>query len=300
MKKLVNKELIIGISVIVALVVLFMGINYLKGVNLLNPTNFYYAEYDNVSGLEVSAPVTVNGFKVGQVREITYDYDHPGKIKVLLAVNDKLKVPEDSYAVLASTLLSGGYVDIKIGQSKRFLEKGGELKTQAGSDLMASLSNDVMPAVNSILPRIDSIVYNLNTLVADPSLRRSIVNLDGITTNFLGVSQGLNTTIRRDVPFIMRNAGSATTKIDSICTNLAMLSYNLKELPLTQTVDNVNGVINNLQQFSSTLNSEASTLGKLTNDPELYNRLNKVTADIDSLIIDIKKNPKRYISIKLL
>lgn len=300
MKKLVNKELIIGISVIVALVVLFMGINYLKGVNLLNPTNFYYAEYDNVSGLEVSAPVTVNGFKVGQVREITYDYDHPGKIKVLLAVNDKLKVPEDSYAVLASTLLSGGYVDIKIGQSKRFLEKGGELKTQAGSDLMASLSNDVMPAVNSILPRIDSIVYNLNTLVADPSLRRSIVNLDGITTNFLGVSQGLNTTIRRDVPFIMRNAGSATTKIDSICTNLAMLSYNLKELPLTQTVDNVNGVINNLQQFSSTLNNEASTLGKLTNDPELYNRLNKVTADIDSLIIDIKKNPKRYISIKLL
>ena len=111
MKKLVNKELIIGISVIVALVVLFMGINYLKGVNLLNPTNFYYAEYDNVSGLEVSAPVTVNGFKVGQVREITYDYDHPGKIKVLLAVNDKLKVPEDSYVEIETTVTSNYFLD---------------------------------------------------------------------------------------------------------------------------------------------------------------------------------------------
>ena len=79
MKKLVSKEFVIGISVIAALVVLFFGIDYLKGVNLMNPTNYYYVSYSNVSGLESSAPVSINGYKVGQVRELTYDYEHPGR-----------------------------------------------------------------------------------------------------------------------------------------------------------------------------------------------------------------------------
>ena len=110
MKKLFNKELIIGISVILAIVILFFGIEYLKGINMFSPANFYYVNCANVSGLEISSPVMIDGYKVGQVREISYDYDNPGKIKVLLAVNKKLRVPDDSYAVLASTLMGGGYI----------------------------------------------------------------------------------------------------------------------------------------------------------------------------------------------
>lgn len=299
MKKLKSKEFIIGISVIAALVLLFFMIDYLKGVNLLNPTNFYYASYENVSGLNVSAPVTINGYKVGQVREISYDYEKPGKIKVLLAVNDKLKIPEDSYAVLSSTLLSGAFIDIKVGKSTKFIPKGSEVPTHEEKDLMASISQDVMPAVNTILPRVDSLLYNLNALVSDPSLARSIRNLDGITTNVLGLTQGLNSTVKRDVPIVMRNARSLTSKIDSVSNNLIILSNALKELPINSTMDNVNSVSANLADFSRKLNNQNSTLGMLTNESELYDRLNRVSADIDSLIVDIKKNPKRYISIKL-
>ncbi|MDE7096781.1 MAG: MCE family protein, partial [Muribaculaceae bacterium] len=78
------------------------------------------------------------------------------------------------------------------------------------------------------------------------------------------------------------------------------LSYQLKALPLESTVENVNQLTENLSRFSNQLNDKNSTLGLLTSDPELYNRLNQVSADIDSLLVDIKKNPKRYISIKLL
>lgn len=300
MKKLLTKEFIIGLSVIAAIAILIFGIEYLKGINMFSPANFYYVNYENVSGLEVAAPVSIDGFKVGQVREISYDYDNPGKIRVLLAVNKKLRVPEDSYAVLSSTLMGGGYVDIKMGESKKMLEVGSDIRTKEVPGLMDALAKDVMPAVSTILPRIDSLLYNLNSLAGDPALAQSVRRLDGITGNILTATQGLNSVMGRDVPAVMYNARSITTKVDSVSANLIALSNQLKQLPIASTMDNVNAVTDNLVMFSNRLNSESSTLGKLTNDPELYDRLNRVSADIDSLILDIKKNPKRYISIKLL
>lgn len=299
MKKIISKEFVIGISVILAIVILFFGIEYLKGINMLNPANFYYVNYDNVAGLEISAPVQIDGYKVGQVREISYDYDNPGKIKVLLAVNKKLRIPDDSYADLSSTLMGGGFVDIKMGHSGRMLEVGSVIQTRQSKGLMESLSSDIMPAVNSILPRVDSLLYNLNALMADPALAQSIRRLDGITDNVLLASEGLNTMMRRDVPGVMRNARGITARIDSITANLTALSMQLRQLPIANTMDDVKAVTENLSQFSAQLNSQNSTLGKLNSDPELYDRLNRVTADVDSLILDIKENPKRYISIKL-
>ncbi len=300
MKKLISKEFIIGISVIAAILVLVFGIDYLKGINLFSPANFYYAEYENVQGLETAAPVTINGYKVGQVREIQFDYANPGKVRVLLALNKDLKLPVDSKAELASTLLSGAYVNIRMGSSTKMLEKGSNVPTMVVPDMMASISNDVMPAVNSILPKIDSLLYNLNTLVADPALLASIQRLDGITGNVYAATDGLKTTLKSDIPIIMRNTRGITHGLDSVVSNLGMLSYNLKELPLSITVDNVNQITANLTKFSDQLNNQKSTLGMLMNDPELYNRLNSVAASVDSLIVDIKRNPKRYISIKLL
>lgn len=307
MKKLINKELIIGVSVIAAIVILFFGIEYLKGINMFSPANFYYVDYENVSGLEVSAPVQIDGFKVGQIREISFDYDNPGKIKVLLAVDKKLRLPEDSYASLNSTLMGGGYVEISMGKSKKFLEVGSNILSGASNGLMEKLSKDVMPSVNSILPRIDSLVYNLNQLTGDPALALAIKRLDGISANLnqvslnaVQMSQSLNGTLRKDVPVVMANARHITTRFDSVSANLLTLSDQLKSLPINSTMENVNELTDNLKKFSNQLNDPNSTLGLLTTDPELYNKLNRVTADIDSLIVDIKKNPKRYISIKLL
>ena len=205
-----------------------------------------------------------------------------------------------SKAELASTLLSGAYVNIRMGSSTKMLEKGSNVPTMVVPDMMASISNDVMPAVNSILPKIDSLLYNLNTLVADPALLASIQRLDGITGNVYAATDGLKTTLKSDIPIIMRNTRGITHGLDSVVSNLGMLSYNLKELPLSITVDNVNQITANLTKFSDQLNNQKSTLGMLMNDPELYNRLNSVAASVDSLIVDIKRNPKRYISIKLL
>ena len=300
MKKLFTKEFVIGISVIMAIIILYVGIDYLKGVNLFKPANFYVAAYDNVAGLEVAAPVTVDGFKVGQVREINFDYENQCKIKLILALHKTLRRPHESKAVRGSTLMSGAYVDIKMGKSKDLIEVGGDIATQTNPDMMASLSDNVLPAVGEILPKVDSLLANLNKLVGDPALLKSVQSLEGITDNINKASLSLNTVIGRQVPGMMNNVNHVATNLDSITRDLIVLSAELKRLPISSTMDNVNEMTGNLAKFSNQLNSRESTLGLLMNDPELYNRINRLSADVDSLIVDLQKNPKRYISIKLL
>lgn len=300
MKRIFTKEVIIGICVASAIVILCFGIEFLKGINVFKPANFYVALYENVEGLEVAAPVTIDGFKVGQVREINFDYENPGKIEVLLAVNKNLHLPIDSRAMIGSTLLSGSYVEIKMGQSQEMIPIGGEVQSGTTPDLMSSISNDVLPAVGQIMPKVDSLLVSVNNLVNDPALAASLKNLETLTGNVTMASQNLNVILSRQVPGILNGAANTVTNLDTITANLNLLSQELNKLPLNQTVENINGLTSNLVQFTSNLNNPNSTLGELTQDSELYDRLNRLTADIDSLILDIKKNPKRYISIKLL
>lgn len=300
MKKNFKKEFVIGLSVIIAIVILFFGIDYLKGINLFQPANFYIAQCENVAGLEVAAPVSIDGFKVGQVREIKFNYKNPGKIDVILALNKELQLPEDSRAEIGTGLLNGAFMTIKLGKSSKMLPVGGNLATSVTPDMMTTISDELLPSVKSIMPKVDSLLLNLNNIVSDPSLASSLKSLQGITSNLEKASINLNTIVSRDVPVLMRSASSSARNIDSITSNLGLLSAQLKSLPLLQSVDNVNAITSNLVKFSNQLNDPNSSLGMLMNDPELYNRLNQVSADIDSLIIDIKKNPKRYISIKLL
>ena len=299
MKKIFNKEFAIGLSVIVAILILIFGIDYLKGINLFRPANYYVAYYDNVDELTVSSPVLINGYKVGQVREVNFNYKKPGKVEVVMALDKNLQLPEGTIADLGTTLLSGARIELTMGTGSAMIPTGGEVAAGIKGGLMSSVQ-DMMPAVTGVLPKVDSLLYNLNLLVADPALTASIQRLDGITDNLLSTTQGLSSTMNRQVPMLADNTVKITRSLDTIVGNLGQLSYQLKTLPRDATVDNVNQLTANLSQFSRHLNDKNSSLGLLTSDPELYNRITQVSADIDSLLVDIKKNPKRYISIKLL
>lgn len=314
MKKILSKELIIGCSVIVALLILFFGINYLKGINLFKPANFYTVNYDNVAGLETAASVTIDGYKVGQVRDIEFDYNHPGKIKVTLALNENLRVPEDSRALIESSMLGGPSIIIKLGSSKKMIPMGGEIQGATNPGLMSTVSNQILPQVTDLLPMLDSLMVNLNNtaynisrLSGHPALTSSVKRMDDITMNIAALSGDLRNSLGTQVPGLMRQASSIATNLDSVANNLALLSCKLKNMPVDATMEDVSEIVTNMRNVSSnlttlsqSLNNPDGTLGLLMRDPELYSNLNRVTSDIDSLIVDIKRNPKRYISIKLL
>lgn len=300
MKKIFSKEFAIGLSVIVAILILIFGIDFLKGINLFKPANYYMAYYDQVDGLAISAPVNIQGYKVGQVREIRFNYEKPGKLEVVLALDKNLRLPEGTKAVLTPTLMSGPEVNLTLGHGSKTIPVGGAVETGRSADLMTSLSTDLMPQVATLLPKLDSILYNVNMLVSDPALATSIKRLDEITGTTSTMLTGLNRNLNGNLPVIMGDVRKVTSSLDTVAGNLGALSYQLRQLPLNATMSNVEELTANLSAFSKQLNDPNSTLGQLTNDPELYNRLNRVAADVDSLIVDIKKNPKRYISIKLL
>jgi phospholipid/cholesterol/gamma-HCH transport system substrate-binding protein len=299
MKK-ISKEFIIGVSVIIAGIILFVGIDYLKGVNLFKSANFYTVYYDNVAGLEIAAPVTIDGYKVGQVRDIEFDYDKGGKIKVLLALDTKLKVRQGTTAAIVQSMLSGASITLNVGHNSGIIPVDGEIPAATAPDLMATLTDQIVPTATGMLQHVDTLLYNVNGLVSNPALMQAINRMDGISYNLLGATNGLSTTLNKQTPMLLSHVNRVAYNLDTITGDLSNFTTTLKGLPLDQTVENVNELTAKLVAFSEQLNNEKSTLGLLMNDPELYNRLTQISADVDSLIVDIKRNPKRYISIKLL
>ncbi len=303
MNKLFSREIIIGASVLIALLALVFGINYLKGVNIFKAANYYYASYTNVAGLAQSAPVTLNGYKVGLVRDIAYEYDNPGHVKVEISLDRQLLLPEGTSAVIVTDMLGTSTIELRMGTSPNLLEVGSKISGVVGSGLMDKVSTELMPSIIQIAPHIDSLVVALTAVAADPALVNSVRRLDAIMANLEATTTQLN----RTVPALLKNANSTMANVSDISANisqvssaLAVLSDDLKRMPLDSTLHNINSITANLDEATSKLNSTNSSLGLLLNDPGLYHNLNNSAAHVDSILIDLKKQPKRYIpSIKI-
>ncbi len=295
----IKKEITISICVIVALLLLFLGIDFLKGVNVFKPANYYTASYTNVNGLTVSAPVTLNGFKVGLVRSLEYQYDNPGHINVELSLDKELKLPVGSKAVIVCDMLGTATVQLELTDSKTFYNVGDEIEAETASGLMDKVSTDLMPGVANIFPKVDSLLTAINKMVSDPALAASVKRLDAITANLEATTASLNKSLQ-SLPTVMNNVGATADNVNKLTGNLAAVSDELKTLPLDSTLNNLHQTTENLRRLTEELNNPNSTLGLLMNDPQLYNNLNNTVKSLDSLFIDIKKSPKRYINIKLL
>ncbi len=294
-----KKEITIGICVILALCFLFVGIEYLKGINVFKPANYYEVSYTDVNGLALSAPVTLNGYKVGQVNSIEYEYDNPGHIKVELSLDKALKVPAGSEAIIVTDMLGTATVNLKLSTSGDYHNVGDKLIGKTDKGLMANVSDNLLPTVANIIPKVDSLLTAINTLVADPALRSSVQRLDGITANLEMTMTQLNRSVST-LPAIMNNVDNTTGNLNKITSDLAIVSADVAQMPLDSTMNNLKVTTDNLRKLTEDLNNPNSTLGLLMNDPALYNNLNSTVGSLDSLFIDIKKNPKRYINIKLL
>jgi phospholipid/cholesterol/gamma-HCH transport system substrate-binding protein len=294
-----RKEVIIGSLVLLAIAILFLGIEYLKGVNVFKPSNYYSASYTNVAGLQVSAPVSLNGFKVGQVSDINYEYDNPGHVLVEFSLDKELRLPVGTTAVIEMDLLGTATVVLHMADNKDFYPIGTKLQGETAAGMLDGVSGDLMPKINSILPKVDTLLVNINALVANPALQTSVTRLDDITFQLDNTMRSINGTVAQLQP-VVGNFKGITNNVNTLTSDLAEVSGQLKTLPLDSLVNNLMVVSDNLKQLSAQLDSPNSTLGALTHDRQLYDNLNAASASLDSLLIDVKRNPKRYISIKLL
>lgn len=301
MKKLFSKEMIIGASVLLSLLILFFGIDYLKGINVFKSANYYSSSYTNVAGLAQSAPVTLNGFKVGLVRDIRYEYDNPGHVLVEFSLDKELKLPIGSKAAIITDMLGTSTVELRMATGDQYYEVGSRIEGITPGGMMDKVSNEMLPSLMTIAPHIDSLIVALTAVATDPALVNSIKRLDNIMAN-LETSTGHLNEAMRGVPALvnstnstMANAVTISENLNKISASLAELSEDLKDMPLDSTMRNINRITAHLDLATEQLNSTNSTLGLLLNDPSLYNNISNSTAHLDSILIDLKKQPKRYI-----
>ena len=293
MKTVFTKEAKIGLVSIVSLALLYLGINYLKGVNLFKPVNHYYVAFSNVKGVTVSSPVFVEGFKVGLVREISYDYDTTGKISVLVSLEDKMRINKGSYITVVNSFLGGAELHIHLNTFvDDYFHSGDTIEGRMETDMMTSVQENLLPGIEQMMPKLDSILGGLQTLVNHPALTQSLAHVEQTTASLEHSSRRLDQLLAKDVPVIVENLKGITTNFESV-------SGQLKELDLVGAMRTVNATLANLKLTTDKLNSADNSLGLLLNDRQLYDNLNGTMENASLLLLDLREHPKRYVHFSL-
>ncbi len=290
MKKF-SKEIKIALVAVLGIVVLFYGLQFLKGLTIFSTDNSYYVKFKDVSGLSASSPIYANGYRVGVVEDIIYDYSNHGDIVAVVGINQDMRVPRGSYAEIASDLLGNIKLELKLGPDPADILAAGDTITGGLQAGIMGQASEMLPQVQMLLPKLDSILVSVNTLLASPALSNSLQHIDQLTGNLTTTTNDLNrltASLNQQVPSILRNA-------DSTLANTSHLTASLNEMDLAATLQKADQTLRHVEEMTAKLNSNEGTLGLLMRDPELYNNLNATMMHADSLMIDLKAHPKRYI-----
>lgn len=286
-----TKEIKIALVAIVGILIMYFGINFLKGMNLFSTNNAYYMTFDDIQGLGASTPIYADGYKVGTVDGMEYDYKENGPIKVKVDINKDLRIPQGSKAEIVKDLMGNMQVNLLLANNPRErVEPGGVIPGAVNGGMMDKAAN-LIPVVEKMLPKLDSILTSVNALLADPALAASLHNVETITSNLTVSTRELNTLmagLNKQVPGMVRKA-------NGVLDNTNRLTANLASLDVQGTLNKVNQTLESAHQFTEKLNSNQGSLGLLMNDTKLYDNLTSTMSHADSLVIDLKAHPKRYV-----
>ncbi|MBQ9646386.1 MAG: MCE family protein [Prevotella sp.] len=293
--KFFTSEVKIGLVAIAGIVILFFGMSFLKGLTMFSSGNNYYARFGNISGVSASSPVYANGFRVGVVERIDYDYSRPDNIVALLGLDRQMRLPKGTTVEITSDLLGNVQLQLKMGDDMANLLSSGDTISGAVEQSIMSKAGSMVPQVEQMLPKLDSILASLNALLADPALSNALHNVEHVTASLTSTTQQLgqlSAQLNRQVPQMMNKA-------DGVLANTEGLTQKLSDIDFQQTMQRVDATLGNLQQTTASLNSNEGTLGLMMRDPQLYNSLNATVRSADSLLNDIKQHPKRYINVSV-
>jgi len=287
-----SREVKVGIMVIVAIFVLYFGLNFLKGIDIFSPVSSYYATYDNIDGLVPSSPVLIKGYKVGQVEEVKYDFTKEKSFVIRISVSKDVLLPKGAKIELFDNGLMGGkaiqivYAPLTAGQE--LYAPGDTVDSTVGIGLMAQVAGDLMPKIQSISEQADSLIRSLRAITESKSLKNSMTSIEKTTANFDETSVQLKKMMNNDVPRIMKDVNAVTGDLKKISGNLSTVDF-------AATFASINHTIANLNLLTDKLNSKEGTVGLLLNDKSLYNNLSNTAESADKLLIDMKQSPKRYV-----
>lgn len=300
-----SKEIKVALLAIVALVALAVGFNFLRGSNILSSNKTYYATYPTVDGLNVGAPVMLNGIKVGQVKNLELMPEKGNSIRAAVELDKGIVVGDSTVAGLGGTLLGSKTLSLVLGKNTKTFTGGEELQTSAATGIADAFQARALP----VLTTIDSTLTRVNGFLnkdAQTNIQQTLLGARSSTEAL----QKLIESNQRNINMITKNLAQmsvalnkTTGKLDKIAVNFSQLSDSLKTAPVGPAVRRLNTTLGEAQKsltsLNEGLNNNKGSLGKLLHDDSLYTNINKSSASANSLITDLQANPKKYVHFSL-
>lgn len=311
----VSNETKVGALTAVAITLLILSFNFLKGKTLLKTGNYIYAVYSETKGIKISNPVYVKGFQVGAVADIENADPNLESIIVSIKLTDQYNIPSNSVAVIRENPLGTPSIDIQLGNQKNYLQEGDTLLTAESRGMLSGIMDKVSPVTEQLektIKSLDEVLKNINTIF-DPktknNLQSVIANVNKTTESLVASSASLQQMLNQQTGSIAqsmnnvnkftKNLSDNNDKITQTLGNVATASANLAKTDLAGAVNQLKTAVANLNTLVEKINSDQGSMGKLLNDPNLYNNLNNTIKSANILVDDLRMHPKRYVNISV-
>ncbi len=302
MKLKMSREVKIGIFALVMIASLYLGVNYLKGREVFSGDRFYYALFDQTSGLQTSAPVLLRGVKVGSVTDIYLDDQHPDKVVVKVGIKKSVDIPSDSYLVLfANGLMGDKAIELVLGASGSYFDRGVVIPAQIESGLFESASTNIEELIAEAKTLMNSLTEASESL--NDMLTRNADAIAGIVGNTEKMTSQLS---GAGIGEMIEDLGAFTSmlrdnadRFEGMVANLDEVTGDLAEADLSGTVERLGTGIERLNGVLTELSEGDGSAARLLNDPALYDSLTVATGNLAALLEDLRDNPRRYVHFSL-
>ncbi|MGM0621413.1 MAG: MlaD family protein [Bacteroidota bacterium] len=308
----ISKYVKLGFLIVISITILIWGLSYLKGNDIFQKANDYHVIYERIDGLSKSNDVILSGYKIGQVKDIAFTPGNRSQLRVTFTIDSDIKIPVNSLAqIVSSDLMGTRAIKLELSEQNEFYQPNDTIPGDIESDLKEQVSMQVLPIKNKaeeLLGTIDSAITILTVIFNEDArqnlsesfenINRTIVNLEQTTSEL----QQFVSTEKESVGNIITNLDSITTtfnqntaELERTLQNLAQISDTLAQMPVSPVLNNILEASNQINSVLAKLESTDNTAGLLLNDDELYASINMLSADLGSLIKDIRINPERYL-----
>lgn len=311
----ISNETKVGALTAIAITLLILGFNFLKGKTLFKTGNYIYARYSDSKGLMVSNPVLINGFQVGSVSDIENADKNLSSIVVTIKLKDNYNIPNNSVASIKDNPLGSPSIAVVLGDSKAFLKTGDTLLTAASAGLLGDVMNKLGPVgdqIKTTVHTLDSVLKNINTIFnpyTKNNLQSVIANMNRTTASLMISSASIQAMLNQqsgaiaksmdNVSSFTKNLAANNDKITRTLANAERTTDNFSKADITGTVDKLKQSVNNLNSILEKVGSSDGTLGRLMNDKTLYNNLTNTVRSANILMDDLRVHPKRYVNISV-
>ncbi len=311
----ISNETKVGALTAIAITLLILGFNFLRGKTLFKTGNFIYAKYTDTKGIMVSNAVYINGYQVGSVFEIENSDKNLSSIVVGIKLKDYYNIPVNSVASIKDNPLGAASIQIELGDGKQYLKSGDTVLTASKAGLLGDVMNKLGPVgdqLKATVHSLDSVLKNINSIF-DPNtknnLQEVIANINKVTASLVVSSASIQSMMNQQTGAItqsMNNVASFTKnlsdnneKVTKMLTNVEKTTDNFAKSDISGTVDKLKTTITNLNSILEKVGSKEGSLGKLMNDKALYDNLTNTVRSANILMDDLRVHPKRYVNISV-